>query len=152
MDTKTDLEFDERLNCFKAKGFIVNLGSKHEKGSIEAQFEVLESYSSYLICTEYKSKLKKIMAKHPPVREILPVQEGAIVEEYKCHCTTIYNIQLELTVPIPVLTEEELKSTAGIGKVTYTGTAEIGPQVVDGGLDLPTIIHKFPADALNLEL
>jgi hypothetical protein len=156
METKTDLEFEENLNCFKAKGFIVNLGSKREQGTIEARFEILESYSSYVICTEYKNKLKKIMTKHPPVREILPlpVQTGEIVEEYRCNCTTVasvYNVQLEPEQLISDLTEEELQSTAGIGKVSYTGTAEIGPQVVDGGLDLPTIIHKSPEDALNLE-
>jgi Reverse transcriptase (RNA-dependent DNA polymerase)/RNase H-like domain found in reverse transcriptase/Integrase zinc binding domain len=152
METKTDINFDENLNCFKARGFIVNLGPKHEKGTIEARFEVIETYSSYLICTENRSNLKRIMTQHPPVREILPVQEGNSTDVYNCHCTTVYNVQLEPTEPIPVLTEEELQSTAGIGKVSYTGTAEVGPQVIDGGLDLPTIIHKSPEEALNLGL
>jgi hypothetical protein len=60
------------------------------------------------------------MSEHPHVREILPVHEGHTVEEHNCHCTTVYNIQLEPTQPVPVLTDEQLQSTAGIGKVSYT--------------------------------
>jgi hypothetical protein len=150
MESKTDLNYDESLNCFVAKGFIVNLSSKHEKGMIEARFEIIENYECYSIHAESKEKIKKVMLKHPPVREVLPVQ-STDGEDYHCGCTTVFNVQLEPTEPIPVLTDEEMKSTAGIGKVSYTGTAEVGPQVIDGGLDFPTIIHKSPADALNLE-
>jgi hypothetical protein len=117
---------------------------------IEARFEIIENYECYSIHAESKEKIKKVMLKHPPVREVLPVQ-STDGEDYHCGCTTVFNVQLEPTEPIPVLTEEEMKSTAGIGKVSYTGTAEVGPQVIDGGLDFPTIIHKSPADALNLE-
>jgi hypothetical protein len=38
METKTDINFDENLNCFKARGFIVNLGPKHEKGANRSTF------------------------------------------------------------------------------------------------------------------
>jgi hypothetical protein len=61
------------------------------------------------------------------------------------------NVQLEPTESLPVLTDEEIQSTAGIVKVSYTGTAEVGPQVIKRGLDFPTIIHKSPEDASNLE-
>jgi hypothetical protein len=49
MESKTDLSYDESLNCFVAKGFIVNLSSKYEKGMIEARFEIIENYESYSI-------------------------------------------------------------------------------------------------------
>jgi hypothetical protein len=150
METKTDLEFDERYQCYKAHGYIVNLGPKHEEGTIEARFEIIENYDSYVICTEYKEKIKGIMKEHPPVREVLPVQDDSTVSAYLCNCTTVYNVRLEPTKEIPILTEEEMKSVAGLGKVSYTGTAEVSPQIIDGGLDLPTIIHKSPEEALNL--
>ena len=45
----------------------------------------------------------------------------------------------------------DLKNTAGAKKITYSGTAEIGPQIIEGGLEVPTIIHKMPEAALQLE-
>jgi hypothetical protein len=37
-------------------------------------------------------------------------------------------------------------------KVSYTGTAEISNQIIDAGLEIPTIIHGSPEEALNLNL
>ena len=45
----------------------------------------------------------------------------------------------------------DLKNTAGAKKITYSGTAEIGPQIIEGGLEVPTIIHKMPEAVLQLE-
>jgi hypothetical protein len=59
MESKSDLQFDERLDCFKTKGFLVNLGNKPAKGILEARFEIIENYSSYVVCEETKVKLKK---------------------------------------------------------------------------------------------
>jgi hypothetical protein len=149
MESKSDLQFDERLDCFKTKGFLVNLGNKPAKGILEARFEIIENYSSYVVCEETKVKLKKLMTVNPPIREVLPSTETED-STYACNCTTVFNVRLEPVEPISELKEEDYSDTAGIGKVSYTGTAEVGPQVIDGGLDFPTIIHSSPEEALNL--
>jgi hypothetical protein len=56
MEIKTNINFDEKLSCFKARSLIINLGPKHEKRSIESRFEGIKTYSSYFICTENKKK------------------------------------------------------------------------------------------------
>ena len=48
-------------------------------------------------------------------------------------------------------TVNNFKEIAGSSKVTYTGTAEIGPQVTEGGLELPTRIYNSAAEALQLD-
>jgi hypothetical protein len=149
MESKSDLDFDEHNNCYTAKGFLVNLSAKPVSGTIEGRFEIIDNYTSYLICSENKGKLKKVMMKNPPARVILPSAETEPME-HNCNCNFVFNLQLQPNEPIPELTESELQETAGIGKVTYTGTAEVSPNVIDGGLDLPTMIHKSPAEALNL--
>jgi hypothetical protein len=45
-----------------------------------------------------------------------------------------------------------MKHIAGINKVSYTGTAEISPEIIDAGLEIPNLIHKTPEEALNLDL
>jgi hypothetical protein len=149
MESKSDLDFDENNNCYTAKGFLVNLSAKPVSGTIEGRFEIIDNYTSYLICSENKGKLKRVMMKNPPARAILPSAETEPME-HNCNCTFVFNLQLQPNESIPELTESELQETAGIGKVTYTGTAEVSPNVIDGGLDLPTMIHKSPAEALNL--
>ena len=40
----------------------------------------------------------------------------------------------------------------GYKNVTYSGEAEISSKIIDGGLEIPTLIHKSPEEALNLEI
>jgi hypothetical protein len=39
----------------------------------------------------------------------------------------------------------------GNSKVSYT-SADISPQIIDAGLEISTLIHKSPEEALNLSL
>jgi hypothetical protein len=45
-----------------------------------------------------------------------------------------------------------MQHIAGINKVSYTGTAEISPEIIDAGMETPNLIHSSPEEALNLNL
>jgi hypothetical protein len=40
----------------------------------------------------------------------------------------------------------------GGNKISYTGTAEITPNIIDAGLEVPTQIYQSAEEALNLDL
>jgi hypothetical protein len=49
-----------------------------------------------------------------------------------------FNVSLENTEELDA---ENRKHIAGINKVSYTGTAEISPEIIDAGLEIPNLIH-----------
>ena len=54
---------------------------------------------------------------------------------------------------IPLETKENLdKDVLGGEKVSYTGKADISSNIIDTGLEIPTLIHKTAREALNLEI
>jgi hypothetical protein len=148
MDSKSDLTYDVKKDCFKATMCIVNLTGEDQAGTISARFEILSknSYQVHAITSENKNKLLQIMMEQPPAREILPQDPN---DNFAPPVSSVFNLNIQ--EKFPVISEAELQDTAGINKVTYTGTAEIGPQIIEGGLDIPTIIHKTPQEALNLD-
>ncbi len=148
MESKSDLIFDSQKGCFRATALIANLSGKTVSGTIPARFEIMEPryYTSYPISSDNKNTLLGIMSEIPPVREILPQDPE---DHFNHPVQTIYN--LNLTEKVNENQPLDLDNTAGANKVTYTGTAEIGPQIIEGGLEVPTIIHKNPEDALQLD-
>ena len=54
---------------------------------------------------------------------------------------------------IPVETENNLdKEVLGGEKISYTGKADISSNIIDTGLEIPTLIHKTAREVLNLEI
>jgi hypothetical protein len=146
MTSKTDLQFNPEKDRFEGMAFIVNLSGKPVSGTLEARFEVLDRPISHPITAENKNKLKKLMRKNPPMKEILQHDSNEVsITMYP----TVYNINLNAKQEINLEGQEQ--EIAGFSKVSYTGTAEISPNVIDGGLELPTIIYKTPEEALKLE-
>jgi len=148
IESKSDLIFDYEKDCFKAMALIVNKSHKAVSGIITGRFKVLPKnhYHTYCINTENKARLKRIMLEQPPAKEVL-----AQNPEDNSHSPfpSVFNVSLNEKA----YTESELgpDNTAGIDKVTYTGTAEIGPQIIEGGLEVPTIIYGTPEEALQLD-
>ena len=85
------------------------------------------------------------MSKRPPVRQILPEK---LSNQISIPRITVNKIDL-VSDDIP---ETDMSQVLGGQKVSYTGTAEISNQIIDAGLEIPTIIHGSPEEALNLNL
>jgi hypothetical protein len=86
------------------------------------------------------------------IAEALPSGCGVAIADSKncCACPPlVFNVSLENTEELDA---ENMKHIAGINKVSYTGTAEISPEIIDAGLEIPNLIHKTPEEALNLDL
>jgi hypothetical protein len=146
MAGKTDLQFNEKEDCYEGTAFITNLSNKTVPGTLEAKFEVFDNFISHSITRENKNKIKKLMKKHPPAREILQHDsfEANLVSN-----PSIFNVNINGETEMNF--EDQSQDIAGLNKVSYTGTAEVSPEVIEGGLERPTIIHKTPEEALNLE-
>ena len=54
-----------------------------------------------------------------------------------------------ITLTLPDTLEKEV---LGGNKITYTGEADISSQIIENGLEIPTLIHDSPEAALNLSL
>ncbi len=147
MDSKSNLTFDSEKDCFTATAFICNLTGEPVSGIICARFEIItRTYNSHVISIENKNNLHKMMQEKPPCREILPQDPE---DEFDPPVASVFN--LSLSEESETLSDKEIKDTAGGHKISYTGTAEIGPQIIEGGLEVPTIIHKTPEEAINLQ-
>ena len=147
MDSKSNLTFDSEHDCFTATAFICNLTGEPVSGIISARFEIItRTYNSHIISIENKNNLHKLMQERPPCREILPQDPE---DEFDPLVTSVFN--LSLSEESETLSDKEIKDAAGGHKISYTGTAEIGPQIIEGGLEVPTIIHKMPEEAINLQ-
>ena len=44
------------------------------------------------------------------------------------------------------------KDVLGGEKISYTGKADMSSNIIDTGLEIPTLIHKTAREALNLEI
>jgi hypothetical protein len=148
MASKSDLVFDHKNDCFTATALVVNTGNTTISATIVVRIEILPKYAykSYLISASNKAYLQDIMSKAPPAREILPQEPG---ENFHHPVPSVFNVNLTARGQ-PEL-NLDFKDTAGAEKVTYTGTAEIGPQIIEGGLEVPTLIYDSPEKALQLD-
>jgi hypothetical protein len=63
--------------------------------------------------------------------------------------TSESNNEEDITLTLPDTLEKEV---LGGNKVTYTGEADISSQIIETGLEIPTLIHNSPEEALNLSL
>jgi hypothetical protein len=176
LPSKSDLEFVPEKNCYMATGCIVNLTNNVQKGKIKGKYEIMGPYDLYPIQEDNKDRLRKIMWKHPPVREIYP---GKVQNQYSIPIPTIHatsavierfnkiqkgnkrvsheiigskELEQEKNHETKVSNEEIDTEVLGGSKVSYTGEADISSKIIDPGLEIPTLIHKSAEEALNLSL
>jgi hypothetical protein len=143
--SKSDIQYNHLLNCYQATACVVNLTNHIIKGTSTVEWEPIYNYQSHIINEESKPKLLDLMSKRPPVRQILPEK---LSNQISIPRITVNKIEL-VTDEIK---ETDMSQVLGGQKVSYTGTAEISNQIIDAGLEIPTIIHGSPEEALNLNL
>jgi hypothetical protein len=158
--SKTPLEFNFNLDCYTAQGCIANLSMQNIKGIAMGSWEECRGFSTYHITAENKPKLLKLMLKHPPGRRILSDRPNSNIQIPRITC---YNLKIDNT-PLIIpnnkkvelddtsQTDTEMQDVLGGNKVSYTGTAEISPYIIDTGLEVPTQIYSSAKEALNLNL
>jgi hypothetical protein len=144
--SKTDICFDKSQDRYIATALVANLTSKPLSQTVVARFEIIDDLMSVPIIEENRHKLYSIMAKFPPVREILPTPKNLNVD---LPLISVFNVSLNDTEELDT---DKMQHIAGINKVLYTGTAEISSEIIDAGLEIPNLIHKTPEEALNLDL
>jgi dUTPase len=145
LPSKSDIQYNHLLNCYQATACVVNLTNHIIKGTSTVEWEPIYNYRSHVINEESKPKLLDLMSKRPPVRQILPEK---LSNQISIPRITVNKIDL-VTDEIK---ETDMSQVLGGQKVSYTGTAEISNQIIDAGLEIPTIIHGSPEEALNLNL
>jgi len=143
MASKSGLEFDQKLDGYVATACVTNLTGKHVRGIIKARVEQVNQYKSIPILDKNRELLRKTFKKHPLRRRILP---SDVNNEISVPLITVCNLQLNNH---RVNSNEEI---ASYEKVSYTGTAEITSQIIDTGLEIPTLIYDCPEKALDLTL
>jgi len=146
--SRSELLFDEENNSYYAYGAIMNLRKNHRKGTIFAQMEILPQHTAVAILPGTVQQVQRLAQKYPIVQEILPSAQN-----FDTDLPTIQVHQINLNED-PIICEngEQLdpEEILSIKKESYTGTAEINSSSLDAGMEVPTLIHNSPEEALNL--
>jgi len=164
--SKSGIEYDSDQDRYYASACIVNLSHLPQEGTLSARVEIIpnhDDFSTYKISLDKKESLLKLMSEKPPAREILP---DNLTNNLFISVPTVSRVDLnrngtplsdeqifsENTKPSDnneVFAEEDILLG---NSVSYSGEAILEPQVTDGGLEIPTLIHSTAEEALNLEL
>jgi hypothetical protein len=148
LPSKTSLEFDFKLDCYVGQGCVANLTPQNIKGTVLGSWEIYEGFTAYQITVQNKPRLLKLMMQNPPGRRILMDRTENNIQIPRITC---YNLKLDNDY---IMDDNDNESSEILGgdKVSYTGTAEITPNIIDAGLEVPTQIYSSAQEALNLNL
>lgn len=146
--SRSDLTFDSEKDCYFATGCVVYSGKIALKDCIiEAKFEIINNYETVPLVGQAE-KLKRVVSDFPLGREILPTRVGT----FEKHCLSIHQLNLDNFQEI-VVSDQDLAEAVHLKEPTYGGEAEISPDLIEAeGLDIPTIIHDKPEDAIQWDL
>jgi hypothetical protein len=146
--SKSCLEFNSSLDCYTAEACIVNLTKKYITGTVEGSWEIVRNYKQYNIDKCSVKSLSVMLQKFPLAKRILQQKDGVTLN---IPLLTVQNVSLQPTEDRSLITED-MSEILGGSKISYTGTAEITPNIIDAGLEVPTQIYQSPEEALNLDL
>ncbi|RPH78923.1 MAG: hypothetical protein EHM77_06455, partial [Planctomycetaceae bacterium] len=144
LPSKSDLEFNPNLDAYTATAQIANLTNKFLTEVVFAEFEVVTNYEYHPITKENQDRVLRRMKTQPPAREILPSSNNV---EIHLPVISVCNVIIDEEGEI---SKEDLKHIAGANKVSYTGTADISPEIIEAGMQPPNLIHNTPEEALDL--
>ena len=146
--TRDSIEFYDNRDYYVCSARVHNSSpSETFKGTIQGKFEIVTSYEVIPLNSTDQHNLSSLITQFPFGREILPVKD-----------------QVQFQIPYPVIFQNtvrhkndmqvsdlDLADTIMEKEPTYTGEADVGPHIIEPhGLDLPTIIYKDAAEAIDL--
>ena len=147
------LEYDPVSKSYSATACIVNLSNKSLKGVLIGNFEIMNNHRSVPLRLDNKGEIKRLLKNHPFGREILMCSETA---DIRVPILTVNNVQVtqnKFDAPDIRIMDFNPDDTIMRGEPTYTGEAEIRPEIIEPqGLDLPTTIYDSAEQAINLDL
>ena len=146
--SRSELHWDSELKTYYAYGALMNLKRNHRRGRIQATMETLPAHTAVAIQPGTVQQVQRLVQKFPIVQEILP---SASNFETELHTIQVHQVNLNVD-PIECEDGEKLnpEEILSIKKESYTGTAEINSSSLDAGMEVPTLIHNSPEEALNL--
>ena len=145
--TRTDIEYYSSRDYYIGCAQVRNNTDTHFKGIVQGKFELITSYDVVPLKSSNKSLLTQLLSQYPLGREILPVGDQIHVHT---PCPVIYQNTVSHKDDMQV-SDLDLADTIMEKEPTYTGEADIGPHIIEPhGLDLPTIIYKDAAEAIDL--
>ena len=145
--SKSELESQTELQCYKAAGLVANLTNKLIKTRIKGKCELINKFQAIYLEREFKPQLQKAITQHPLGRDILPSNN----KWENIQVSTVSVNYINHTVWAVSVSNLELADTVRDKEPTYEGEAEIKQEIIEPqGLDLPTLIYKNAGEAINL--
>jgi len=147
--SKSDLEFDYSKDCYLASGRIANLTNKHIKGTVTGKIELVNTFKAIPLTTQHRIRLKHALKNNPVGREVLPID---CYNHINIPIVTVNNINLKIGDELKI-SDFDLADTVMSKEPDYTGEAKINDDIIETqGLDIPTIVYKNAAEAIDLTL
>jgi hypothetical protein len=147
--SRSDIELISGLNAYSATGCVVNLSNNVTKCYIVAKYELINDSTVINLINENRGKLKTALPLYPLGREVLAAKSTAKID---VPTITVHQVTLSQD-PTYKISDLNFADTIMDKEPSYFGEAEIKPEIIEpNGLDLPTIIYKSAAEAIDLNL
>ena len=145
--SRSDLEYVPGIQRYSATGRVVNLSNERVKCQVTGKYELINDYETINLVEQNKDQLRINLQKYPLGREILMANKTANIQ------LPIVTINSVSGIPISEMqvSDIDLADTVCSKEPTYYGEAEIKAEIIEpSGLEMPTIIYKNAAEAVDL--
>jgi len=147
--SRSDITFDSALGAYTCTVCVANVTSKPIEDFVLGKWEIINNSTAVAIDDKNIPLMKRIIKNHPLSRELLYTDKGAHIR------FPVSSINLLNTISNPKYSQKSdfLNGDCVISREpTYEGEALITEEIIEGGLDLPTIIYDTAEEAVGLHL
>jgi len=147
--SRSDIEYLPEVDRYVATGCVVNTSKNFGKCLIIGRFEIVNNCDIVPLTSEHKSNLARTLQKAPLSREVLMTKSTFLsqsTENISPICNFISEDHSDCKISDADFADALLETDP-----SYFGEAKIDPEIIEpNGLDLPTIIYKDAAEAIDL--
>jgi hypothetical protein len=145
--SRSDVEYVACVDKYVATGCVANLSDKVVKCHIQGKYELINNYNMISVQEDNMGQIRHAVQAHPLGREVLMAKATAHIH---VPLMTVNHLAVSQTAEAQV-SDLDFADTIMNKEPTYFGEAEIKPEIIEpSGLDLPTIIYKTAAEAIDL--
>ncbi|RPH84521.1 MAG: RNA-directed DNA polymerase, partial [Planctomycetaceae bacterium] len=146
--SRTEITFDSRVNAYVGTARVINLTKKKVECLLECKMELINSYQSIEFSETNRKILCSAMYHNPLGREVLLEPNESDISN---PVLSINSLNVQEDVQVPVNDWGDMSDTIHSKEPTFTGTADISPEIIEPkGLDIPTIVHSTAREAIRL--
>jgi hypothetical protein len=145
--SRSELNFDPALGAYTATVCVMNISTELVSDFLVGKWEIVNKSTAVQIDSEDLPKMLQMVNRHPLGREILPSKNNSKIN------TPIMSINLLNTESSQKYSQQsdfETGDCVMAKEPTYEGEAVISPEIIEGGLDLPTIVYDTAEEAVGL--